>query len=391
MGLMKQRSITPTVSIKSLAAKSTLVAAAVLMAMSAPMSIGPVADARDYDAEIGALKNQINGLQNEAGKLRQRADSLQTEISKLQAEQRTIQAQIQLSQAKREKLANDILETERKIEQNALVTGEIINDMAISDDEPLFMQLATSDNLADVIDTFENQLSIQKELKRSTDETKKLKKELEVQKAEVDRVIADQENQRAQLASKQAEQNQLLEETRGEEAAYKKLAAEKNAQVTELQQQQAAELAARAQNYGGGYTNLPGDGSRGGYPSMWANAPMNAYVDSWGMYTRQCVSYTAFKVQQAYGNMPYWGGVGNANQWDDNARRMGIPTGSTPKPGSVAIVNAGTYGHSAWVESVNADGTINISHFNVGWSGEYAYWANLSPAYFDTYIYFGEW
>ncbi len=361
------------------------------MATSGPIAMGPVANARNYDAEIGALRNQISGLENEAGKLRQKADTLQGELDRLAKEMAEIQSQIDKSQTEREKLLKEIKITEDKIVQNAMVSGEIINDMAIADNEPLFMQLATSDNLADVIDTFENQISVQKELKRSTDESKKLKKELETKKAEVERVIADQEVQRGQLAGKQAEQNQLLEQTKGEEAAYKKLAEEKNAQVSDLQRQQAAELAARARSTGGGYTNLPGDGSRGGYPSMWANAPMNSYVDSWGMYSRQCVSYTAFKVNQAYGNMPYWGGVGNANQWDDNARSMGIPQGRTPKPGSVGVVNSGAYGHTAWVESVNGDGTINISHYNVGWGGEYSYWANLSPSYFDTYIYFGEW
>lgn len=355
------------------------------------MQLGPVAGARNYDAEIQSIRQQVEELQAESGRLRQQADSLQVELDRLSAEQRTIQAQIDLSQARREKLLADIDETEQKIKQNSIIAGEIINDMAIADDEPLFMQLATSSNIADVIDTFENQLSVQKELKISTDETKKLKVELEKQKEEVDRVLADQEGQRAQLAAKQNEQQQLLDETRGEEAAYQRLTEQKNAEITELQRQQAAELAARARNYGGGYTSLPGDPNRGGYPSRWANAPMNAYVDTWGMYSRQCVSYTAFKVSQNYGNMPYWGGVGNANQWPGNARRAGIPTGTTPKPGSVGIVSAGTYGHAAWVESVNADGTINISHYNVGWGGEYAYWANLNPNYFDTYIYFGEW
>jgi len=387
---MKQRSTTP-VSIKPFAAKSVLVAAAVMMVLSVPMTLGDRVEARNYDAEISAIRSQVSELRDKQGKLSAKADSLEGAIRKIDNEIATIEAQIKLTQAQLDKLLAEIEDIERKIEQNALLSGEIINDMAIADDEPLFMQIATSDNLADVIDTFENQLSVQKELKRSTDESKRLKKQLEGKKAEVERALADLEGQRAQVASKRSEQKQLLDETRGEEAAYKKMVQQKNAEITELQRQQAAELARRAQNYGGGYTSLPGDGSRGGYPSKWANAPMNAYVDDWGMYTRQCVSYTAFKVQQAYGNMPYWGGIGNANQWDDNARRIGIPTGSTPKPGSVGIVNSGAYGHAAWVESVNADGTINISHFNVGWSGEYAYWANLNPSYFDTYIYFGEW
>lgn len=136
---------------------------------------------------------------------------------------------------------------------------------------------------------------------------------------------------------------------------------------------------------------LSNQSDRGGYPSVWANAPMNAYVDSWGMYSRQSVSYVAFKVHQAYGSMPYWGGVGNANQWPSNARAAGIPTGTTPKVGSVGVVSSGIYGHVAWAEAVNPNGTLRVSHYNVDWSGNYAVWDNLSPSYFDTYIYFGEW
>ena len=91
---MKQRSTTPTVSIKTLATKSTLVAAAVLMATSGPIAMGPVANARNYDAEIGALRNQISGLENEAGKLRQKADTLQGELDRLAKEMAEIQSQI---------------------------------------------------------------------------------------------------------------------------------------------------------------------------------------------------------------------------------------------------------------------------------------------------------
>ena len=78
--------------------------------------------------------------------------------------------------------------------------------------------------------------------------------------------------------------------------------------------------------------------------------------------------------------MPYWGGRGNANQWDDNARSAGIPVDSTPRPGSVAVSNSGYYGHVMWVESVNPNGTINVSQYNWGLDGRYSEAYNLSPA-----------
>ena len=43
-----------------------------------------------------------------------------------------------------------------------------------------------------------------------------------------------------------------------------------------------------------------------------------------GYVLTQCVSYTAWKVYQKNGYMPYWGGVGNANQWPGNADSAGI-------------------------------------------------------------------
>jgi surface antigen len=83
------------------------------------------------------------------------------------------------------------------------------------------------------------------------------------------------------------------------------------------------------------------------------------------MYNRECVSYTAWKVYESGHYMPYWGGRGNANEWDDNARAAGMRVDHDPNGDAVvAIKNAGTYGHAMWVESVNANGTINISQYN---------------------------
>jgi surface antigen len=90
------------------------------------------------------------------------------------------------------------------------------------------------------------------------------------------------------------------------------------------------------------------------------------------MFKRECVSYTAWKVYQRFGHMPYWGGVGNANQWPGNARAAGIPTGSEPRKHAVAVSMAGTWGHVMWVEEVYSGNQIKISEYNAGFSGEYS-------------------
>jgi surface antigen len=384
---MKQRSATLVTS--GILTKFALVAAAVVMSVSTPLALMPRAHADQYDDKINALKGQVSEFQNRAGELRQQANTLQNELSRLAAEKATIQSQIDLSQANYEKLIADIKANEQKIADNKDALGATIADMYVDESITPLEMLASSNNIGDYVDKQSYRSSINDQLQTAISEIRELKKKNEQAKVEVERVLADQKTQREALVAKETESQNILAQTRGEEAAYQQMSAAKNAEITQLQAQQAAELAARAKSYGGGYSSLPGDGSRGGYPSQWANAPMNAYVDNWGMYTRQCVSYAAFKVQQAYGNMPYWGGRGNAHEWDDNARAMGIKVSSVPAAGTVAILNDGSYGHAAWVESVNGDGTINISHYNVGWRGEYAEWNNLSPRYFDSYIYFG--
>ncbi|MDB5161213.1 MAG: hypothetical protein JWO96_593, partial [Candidatus Saccharibacteria bacterium] len=107
------------------------------------------------------------------------------------------------------------------------------------------------------------------------------------------------------------------------------------------------------------------------YP--WANAPFpNSIADPWGMYERQCVSYTAWKVASSGRHMPNWGGRGSAKLWDDNARAEGIPVDTSPRVGDVAINNSGSYGHSMYVEAINGDGTINVSQYNASLDGRYS-------------------
>lgn len=388
---MKQRSTTP-VSASSLAAKSPLVASAIVMSMAAPMTfMTSVANADRYDDQIRALRNEISGYQSHADNLGAQARSLEDELRTLDGQKATIQAQIKISETQYAQLQEQIKRLKKKIAENKEVLGDTLASLYADDRISPLEMLASSNNIGDYVDKQEYRSSLRDTLSKTIDQINRDKVALEKKKAETERVLEDQKSQRAQLVAKEQERQKLLADTRGQEEGYRSLMSQRDAQIQSLQQQQAAELAARARqasSRGGGYT-ASSDGSNGGYPSVWANAPMNAFVDSWGMYTRQCVSYAAFKVQQAYGNMPYWGGVGNANQWPGNARAAGIPTGTTPKAGSVGVVSSGYYGHVAWVEAVYPNGKIRISHYNVNWNGSYAIWDNLDPSFFDTYIYFG--
>lgn len=394
---MKQGSTTPVSAnhARGLVTKSLLVSSAVMMLMAGPLGVlQKPAEARDFDAEIRAVQRQIDNYQAKASKLDKEARTLETELARISNEKATLQAQISLNEKKYKQLVEQIEETEDDIATNKDALGEIVANMYVDGQASPLEMIASSKNLGDFIDKAAYQKSMQERLASTIDEIKELKKKLDKKKIDSERVLNDQKSQRAALASKEAEQAELVSETRGKEAAFQKLSKASKARKDQIQREQQAAIEAAMRRAGGGVNAVPGDPGKGGYPSNLANS--NYYspvVDPWGMYSRQCVSYTAWKVYQKNGYMPYWGGHGNANQWPGNARAAGIPVKTTPRAGSVGVVMAGQYGHVVWVESVNSNGTINISQYNyynaggAGW-GHYSEMYNVSPHAYDYYIYF---
>ena len=87
-------------------------------------------------------------------------------------------------------------------------------------------------------------------------------------------------------------------------------------------------------------------------------------VDPWNFYKGQCTSFAAWRVTRTLGLAfhNYYKGQhwGNANHWDDAARAAGISVTTTPRVGDIAVRNSGTWGHVAYVEKVNADGSFVV-------------------------------
>ena len=347
----------------------------------------PVVAASYYDEQIAKLKDEIDGYNQRAQELSAQADSLSNAIALLQNQQDALQAEINLNKAKIDDLNSQIAANEAKLKEQGQVLGDTLVDMYLNKQTTPLEILASSKNLSDYVDKEAQQATVKEQVNASMQRINQLKQKLQEDKVAVERLVADQESRQGQLTATRQQQQNLLTETQGQEDTYKQLTDKNNQEIKRLQ----AEQARINQRSTGGGTVVAGDPNHGGYPAYLNDARKDSLIDPWGMYNRECVSYAAWKVYQNYGNMPYWGGIGNANQWSGNAVRAGIPTGSTPKAGSVAAYNSQPYGHVAWVESVNSDGTINVSEYNRNSDGQYHERRNVNPNSVSVFIYFGEW
>jgi surface antigen len=319
-----------------------------------------------YQDQINELNNQNAAHQGDLGQLGAQAASLQDTIAKMQAEIDNLQAQITATQAKRDETMSKIAKAEADLVQQRQYLSDSLKAMYVDGDISSLEMLASSQNINDFVDQQQYQQSVQGQLQKTLDTIKQLRAQLDLDKSNLDRMIADLNNMQSQVAAQKAEQDHLLNLNQDQQAELDGQIKNNNSKISDLRKQQALDNA----RLGGG--KIPaGVQAGGGYPGVWAYAPMDSLLDSWGMYNRECVSYTAYKVAASGRYMPYWGGYGNANQWDDNARAMGIPVDGNPRQGDVAVSNSGTWGHVMYVEAVASDGSILVSDYNQQYDGLY--------------------
>lgn len=339
------------------------------------------AHADQYDAQINALREQNAQAQGVLNGLSSQASSYQDTISKLQTEINAVQTQINANEAQQALLQQQIVEAQNNIKLHKKYLGQDIKAMYVDGSLSTIEELATSKSLSDYVDKEEYRIAAQNKINKTIKQIAALQTELQKKKSELDALVDSQKAQQSQLASAQAQQKELLSYNQGQQAAYNSQISSNTSKIGELRR---AQIAANSRFTGGPAGSGPACG--GGYPAMWCEIPQDSVIDAWGMYNRECVSYTAFKVHQDYlagrnsRDMPYWGGIGNANQWDDNAYAYGIPVDNNPTPGAIAVSNSGFYGHVMYVESVNGDGTFNLSQYNASLDGRYSTRSNVSRA-----------
>ncbi|CAN5396728.1 hypothetical protein BH09PAT4_BH09PAT4_00200 [soil metagenome] len=321
-----------------------------------------------YDDQIRILEQQISHTQRSKDHLNVESESLTGAIAGLQAKMTALEIEVQANQTRAHDLENKISAAETELAKERDLLGKVVRANYLESDISTVEMLASSKSLSHFVDRQQYRTSVQNKISSTVERVLGLQAQLKDQKTMLNKLLSDQLVMQTQLATQRNENDRLLSLNQQQRAAYEGEIKQDNIAITRLRTLQAAE---NARLYASGIVPKGVQGG-GDYPAKWALAPMDSIVDTWGMYNRECVSYTAWKIASTGRYMPYWGGVGNAKLWPDNARRAGIPVDDNPRVGDVAISTRGTYGHSMYVETVNSDGTITVSQYNAAWDGNFS-------------------
>ena len=302
------------------------------------------------------------------------ADTLDGEIARLNEEIKMYEARIVANRAKADDLKKQIEENTKKLEIQKDTLADMVVEVYLEGETDELTLLASSGSLSDFAERQTRLEATRDQISLSTQMVETLKNDLEAQKKEVDRVIADQEIQQQAIQETKRREEELVAVYKANAAAY----AAESAAARKIKEAEIAE-AIRKNNS----TGAIGNGTNT-YPKK-NNCPQdNLRYSFYGGYVCQCVSYTGWKVFERYGiRISAWG---NANQWHNTARRLGYKVDHTPEAGSVAISTSGPYGHAMWVEAVNPNGTINLSEYNNSYSsashkaGDFGYRIGVSTS-----------
>lgn len=363
------------------------------------LSLGPVVYADQYSQQIQALQNQNNAAQSTLSTLQSQAQNYQAAISQLQARVAGLQNSIAANQQRQVQLQTDMQQEQAAVVKEKQLLGSDIKAMYVAGQMTTIEELATSKNISAYIDAQTYRNAVQSNIQQTLNQIASQEQQIKTQQAQVSQILKVLQIQQAQVAAAQSQQTQLLAYNQSQQAAFNQQIQANQSQIATLVAEQ---IAANKKLVSSGTVNYSGS-CGGSYPATatgpygpWGcNYPHSsdfqpgcAYMDSWGMCNRECVSYTAWMVYKNDGIDVT--GFGNANQWPANAQAAGIPTGSTPQVGSVAIYMGGSsdpYGHAMWVVGVNGS-MITVDQYNLYYDGNF--YQTTIPAAGLTYIYFGK-
>ncbi|MBR2994855.1 CHAP domain-containing protein [Candidatus Saccharibacteria bacterium] len=309
-----------------------------------------------------AVEKEKQATEN-AARAASSANAYQARVNELTAEIAGKEAEIVQTEVEIKELKKQIAIKEAKLleEQDAL--AELLINMHFeSDSEPIRI-LAGANSISDLAEKTARSEVVKEQISISATAVKQAKEKLEADKAEVETLLEQQKSARESLLAKRSEQQNLVAKYENDAEAYAEEA--KAAQIAQREAEKAEQEAHPELYRGSAYSGA------NTYPWQ-ADCPgrQDAYLTYWedaygwhkiGGYVCECVSYAGWKAYEYAGVAIGWG---NAYSWDDGARAAGYVVNKTPAPNTIGQVDGYPYGHVFWVESVNGDGSINVTEYN---------------------------
>lgn len=326
-----------------------------------------------------AAKKAENEAVTKANEASKAATTLEGEVERLQQEISMYEARIKANEAEAEDLKLKIEESTKKLKLQQQALANLLINMHFEEKGDAIMILAGSSSISDFaerqsrVDTAKSQVTI------SAQTVKSIKQDLEKQKTEIERVIADQQIQRKAIEDKKIEQQSLIIKYRDNAAAFALEAASSREEKIKLINQEYQNHLLSLRNRGGFGTVADGYNSYeafiGNYGFACPRDNIRGILDTY--YTCQCTSYAAYKAVEYWGPRVRVTGWGNAYSWASAARSLGYRVDRTPSANSIGQTASGAWGHVFWVESVNANGTINVSEYNNAYSSRSGQWGDF--------------
>ena len=314
------------------------------------------------DTKCEEAKKNMQDNQSAANSYTKKADSVGAIIEQLNGEIDELNNTIAENEAKVAKLNKEIEKTEAKLEDEQEALAELLVNMHFESDAEPIRILAGATSISDLAEKAARDEVVKQEIASASDKVKAAKEKLDQEKADVEAKLKENEASRSLLASKKADQKDLKEK-------YEKNADDASAVAAYWEKQVQALAWTPPSNTSGNGNRWAGTSNT--YPYA-GNCPQdNVQYSAHGGAVCQCTSYASWKAKEKWGITNTWGG--NAYSYENGAGHYVPGSGiysyvdSSPAPNTIAIWKSGPYGHVAWVESVNADGSINISEYNVNW------------------------
>lgn len=382
-------------------------------------SLAPQVSAQDLDSQINSSNSTIANINEKKSAVNSTIDSLASELSSVQTKIDSTKAQKEEAQQAVDTLKTEIAKLEKVIAERNSRLEDQARAVQTNGARSYLDFLLNAENLSDVVNRIGVVMDLIGANRELLQQQAEDKKQVEAKEQQQQEKLAEQEKAETELSSLQTQLNETFDKNKvllanltqeevaeiskrdglvAEKAAFEKRIAEEKAKaeaeaarIAEASRQslvsQASETGATSTSYQApaasssssssqSYSQVTTTTTTSSSSSSYASSGSFPAVDPSyraalnGGYFGQCTYYVYNRMAQV-GTPIGYSMMGNAAEWPSYARSYGYSVSNTPTAGSAIVFQQGlagadpTYGHVAFVEAVNADGSLYISEMNV--------------------------